>query len=214
MPQNTSHAVMSQRKEPTDSLDHFPTPPWATRALIEHIIGRNNLAGMHCLEPACGEGHMAKVLKDYFGSVFASDVHPYGYGSVDDFLFFNPDQYADWIITNPPFVLGREFAIRATKLARHGTALLVRTAFMESVDRYNGLFLGNPPSIVAQFVERVPMVKGRLDKTASTATSYAWLVWLSSQAWEGTRLRWIPPCRKMLEREGDYDLPKPPQPHP
>jgi hypothetical protein len=36
--QNTSHAVMAQRTEPKDSPDDFPTPPWATRALIEHIF--------------------------------------------------------------------------------------------------------------------------------------------------------------------------------
>lgn len=38
MSQNTSHAVMAQRAEAHDSLDDFPTPPWATRALIEHVI--------------------------------------------------------------------------------------------------------------------------------------------------------------------------------
>jgi hypothetical protein len=32
--QNTSHAVMAQRVEPAHSLDDFPTPPWATRALL------------------------------------------------------------------------------------------------------------------------------------------------------------------------------------
>ena len=36
--QNTSHAVMAQRVEAANSLDNFPTPPWATRALIEHVI--------------------------------------------------------------------------------------------------------------------------------------------------------------------------------
>jgi len=36
--QNTSHAVMAQRFEAKDSLDDFPTPPWATRALLEHVI--------------------------------------------------------------------------------------------------------------------------------------------------------------------------------
>ena len=37
--QNTSHAVMAQRVEPKDSADDFPTPPWATRALVEHVLG-------------------------------------------------------------------------------------------------------------------------------------------------------------------------------
>lgn len=66
--QNTSHAVMAQRVEPKDSADDFPTPPWATRAPLEHVL-RNpgELATMTCLEPACGAGHMAKVLNEYFG---------------------------------------------------------------------------------------------------------------------------------------------------
>jgi len=71
--QNTSHAVMAQRSEASDSLDDFPTPPWATRALLEHVIGdRRNLKKLTCLEPACGAGHMAKVLEEYFGEQVAS----------------------------------------------------------------------------------------------------------------------------------------------
>jgi hypothetical protein len=65
---------MAQRAESKDSLDDFPPPPWATRALIEHVIeDKGDLAGMSCLEPACGRGAMANVLKDYFGTVQASD---------------------------------------------------------------------------------------------------------------------------------------------
>ena len=49
--QNTSHAVMSQRTEAKDSPDDFPTPPWATRALMEYVIGdKINFAGQTCLE--------------------------------------------------------------------------------------------------------------------------------------------------------------------
>ena len=63
MKQNTSHAVMAQRAEAKDSLDDFPTPPWATRALIEHVLDSpRRLEGQSCLEPACGHGHMSKVL--------------------------------------------------------------------------------------------------------------------------------------------------------
>ena len=62
-----------------------------------------------------------------------------------------------------------------------------------------------PPTIVAQFVERVPMVKGKLDPNASTATSYCWLVWFHARMQRHTTLMWIPPCRKTLERSYDYD---------
>ena len=40
MAQNTSTAVMARRAEAPDSLDFFPTPPWATRALF--VDGRHH----------------------------------------------------------------------------------------------------------------------------------------------------------------------------
>lgn len=202
--QNTSHAVMSQRIEASDSPDDFPTPPWATRALIEHVIGRDAVESLTCLEPACGAGHMAKVLKEYFGEVQNSDAHDYGYGTVLDYLSFAyKSNSVDWVITNPPFRLAEDFVLHSLDVARTGTAMLVRTVFLESIGRYNRLFRENPPSVFAQFVERVPMVKGRLDEKASTATGYAWLVWYHNIQDE-PKVVWIPPCRRKLERNNDY----------
>ena len=207
---NPSHAyaVMAQRIDAKDSLDDFPTPPWATRALLEHVVENvGELRSQTCLEPACGVGHMSKVLEEYFGSVSASDVHPYGYGDVVDFTSHPVKVGAfDWIITNPPFRLGEDFIVKSLAVARVGVAMLTRTVFIESIGRYSRIFNVTPPTKVAQFVERVPMVKGRLDPKASTATGYCWLVWEKRKR-TLARLVWIPPCRKELERERDYELP-------
>src|SRR5690606_27106177 len=35
---NGARAIAARRLEPADSLDYFPTPPWATRALIEVVL--------------------------------------------------------------------------------------------------------------------------------------------------------------------------------
>jgi len=59
-----------------------------------------------------------------------------------------------------------------------GVAVLVRSAFIEGVERFATLYDPNPPDYLFQHTERVPMVKGRYDPKASTATSYCWLVWL------------------------------------
>lgn len=203
--QNTSHAVMAQRAELKTSLDDFPTPPWATRALVEHVIAsKDALGSMTCLEPACGRGHMAVALAPYFREVVATDVFDYGFGRVADFLKTkHPAESFDWVITNPPFRLGEEFISRSMDIARRGVAMLTRTVFIESVGRYERLFKVNPPSRFAQFTERVPMVKGRVDKKASTATGYAWLVWEKDRL-GGSELFWIPACRKALERPDDY----------
>ena len=202
--QNISHAVMAQRTEPDDSPDDFPTPPWATRALIEHVLDGHDFSNQSCLEPACGAGHMAKVLKEIFGEVQAADAYSYGYGPIRDYTTYPYEAHSlDWVITNPPFRLAEEFILRSLRIARRGVAILARTVFLESVGRYERIFLTNPPSKVAQFVERVPMVRGRLDQKASTATGYAWLVW-EKPVIRAPELVWIPPCRRRLERLSDY----------
>jgi hypothetical protein len=150
-------------------------------------------------------GHIALVLAEFFGTVNASDAYDYGYGRVREFLTHPHEKDSvDWVITNPPLRHSEQFVIRALDVAREGVAILARTTFIESVGRYRNLFDPVPPSRFAQFTERVPMVRGRLDRKASTATGYAWLVWEKDRVSTGPRLMWIPPCRKQLEREGDY----------
>ena len=141
---------MAQRAEAKDSLDDFPTPPWATRALIAHVIEKETgVEDMTALEPACGRGYMSQTMREYFAQVDAADVHDYGHGEVSDFLHSNyPASGYDWVITNPPFRLAEEFIQRALPIARRGVAMLVRTVFIESVGRYNRVFTVNPPTTV------------------------------------------------------------------
>lgn len=205
MSQNTSSAVMQQRSEPHDSLDDFPTPPWATRALCEWLIDNGHLAPgeFSCREPAANRGHMVAPLSEYFASVDASDVHDYGAGfAVRDYLFPGELPMVDFTITNPPFRLAEQFIERATATSSVGFAMIVRAAFLEGQGRFERLFSRNPPSFVLQFTERVVMHKGRLAPEGSTATAYAWLVWLDGES--PTKLEWIAPCRKRLERPSDY----------
>ena len=174
---------------------------------MEHVIADcGPFSKMTCLEPACGAGHMSKVLKEYFGEVRSSDAYQYGYGAVRNYLDVPYEANAvDWVITNPPFRLAQDFVHRSLVVARRGVAVLVRTVFIESVGRYRNLFEKTPPTICAQYTERVPMVKGRLDRKASTATGYAWLIWKKPLS-GSTRLVWIPPSRKASERDTDYTL--------
>lgn len=209
MSQNTSTAVMQRRVEPHDSLDDFPTPPWATRALMRHVLPMES--GV-CWEPACNRGFMVRPLREFFSTVHASDVFDYGLPGATrlDFLFEPaPFGSVDWIITNPPFRLAAEFILAALPIARRGVAVIVRSSFLEGVERYQRLFSGRPPTIFAPFAERVPMVKARCDPQATTATSYSWLIWVRDAS--PVAPVWIPPCRRQLERPGDYDLPEAPQ---
>ena len=215
MTQNRSSAVMQQRSEPHDSLDDFPTPPWATRALCEFLRNTINGPPLHCLtvrEPAANRGCMARPLGEYFDMVVASDVFDYGAGyPVRDYLFGPAPRAVDWTITNPPFRLAEQFIERALATSRVGVAVIVRAAFLEGVGRFDRLFSMHPPAHVLQFTERVVMHKGKLSPKGSTATAYCWIVWLSrphavgKMAHPSARLWWIPPCRKRLEHPSDYE---------
>ncbi len=199
---NTSSAVMQQRSEPHDSLDDFPTPPWATRALLARLLPFGPVPKT-CREPAANRGHMVRPLAEMFRSVKASDIFDYGAGfSQADYLFGPDPEPVDWTITNPPFRLAEQFIDRARRTSRIGVAVIVRTAFLEGQARYDSLFSKTPPALVLQFAERVVMHKGRLAPKGSTATAYCWLVWY----WEskGTRFEWIATCRAAMQRRDDY----------
>lgn len=217
-----SPAVLRGRTEPLDSVDDFPTPPWATRALCEWLKARGHeLERQAVREPAANRGFMAHALGEYFGEVKASDLCDYGAGfPIADYLAEDLElELVDWTISNPPFNVAREFIERALSSSRVGVAMLVRTAYLESQRRSAFFAEISPPAFVLIFSERVVMLRGRLvragdpdpsnidpstgkPRKASTATSYAWIVWIRGE--RDSRVRWLEPCRKALEKPGDY----------
>uniref|UniRef100_UPI003BA85145 hypothetical protein n=1 Tax=Stappia sp. TaxID=1870903 RepID=UPI003BA85145 len=209
-----SSAVMNQRRVAPAGLDFFPTPPWATRALLVHCLPElladmSTLGRLVAWDPCCGAGHMSGVLRDRFGRVVVSDVHPYGQLDVVDFLDRQPWQgcEVDAIIMNPPFNKAAAFVRHAISFNPRLVAALVRSNWLEGQTRHTDLFQRFMPTAVFQFVERVPMVAGRWAVNAKTATSYSWVVWqrdpMPEIAAAAPVLRWIPPCRKELTRDDD-----------
>ena len=82
-------------------------------------------------------------------------------------------------------------------------ALLMRTAWLEGADRYRELLRDRPPTLCAQFVERVAMCRGRWEPEASSATAYAWFVWVRDA--EPKPLFLIPPgCKAALTDRADF----------
>jgi len=216
-----STAVMARRREPPDSLDFFPTPGWGTRAVIEKLKAlRMIVPGQDVSDPCCGRGHMARPLAETFDQVHATDVFDYGDNEVEDFLDRNAGKKAAWTFLNPPFKAGPQFVLKALEKARHGVAVLVRTAFLEGGERFEQIYRDTPPTGFFQFSERLIMAKGicrnpdlpywdaKADpprwKMPSSATSYCWLVWHRGS--ERMPPDWIEPgTRLRLQKLEDYD---------
>jgi len=169
------------RTNDVKDLDYFPTPPYASLALLK----REQFSGS-IWEPACGEYHMANVLKMQYpdSEVIATDII---YGQ--DFLKTN--KKVDNIVTNPPFTLANDFILHCKKCATKKIAFILRNQFLESKGRH-AMFLDKdfPLKAVYQFVHRVPFAKGKIDLRASNTLAFSWFVW--DREWKGEPvIRWI-----------------------
>jgi hypothetical protein len=219
-PVRTNH--LETRKQPKGSLDFFPTPLWATRALLHELLVRQCGVGraMSALDPCCGAGHMVRPLQEVFGRVDFSDVFDWGMNPpIRNFLFENRDSFSadghkipDWIVMNPPFDTAIDFFERAYAIADEGVAMLLRLGWMAGQGRYNKIFGPIPPTYICPFAERVPMIEGVWDPEASTATDYAWFVWVKPKPetqWGSITKHFRPGMQAQYTRMSDMDLATP-----
>ncbi|MGQ3043728.1 MAG: hypothetical protein ACT6R7_09255 [Brevundimonas aurantiaca] len=168
--------------------DFFPTPAWATHALVES----EKFSG-EIWECACGDGAMSRVLETA-APVRSSDLYDRGYGeSGIDFL--ETTRTTDNIVTNPPFNAAEGFVRQGVKLANKKFALLLRLAFLEGANRASTIFKETPPSRVWVFSERITFYPAGAVQGGSGTTAYAWFVW-DREAMGRTELLWLPPGYK------------------
>jgi hypothetical protein len=172
-----------------DGPDFFPTPAWATHALIDNEL----FVGDVC-ESACGDGAMSKVIEQAARSVRSTDLYERGYGDAGvDFL--GASLAADNIVTNPPYNAAEGFVRTGVRLARRKFALLLRLAFLEGANRANTIFAETPPARVWVFSERITFYPAGAVQQGSGTTAYAWFVW-DKDAVRGTELKWFKPGYK------------------
>lgn len=169
--------------------DFFPTPGWATYALIDNEKFKGDI-----WECACGDGAMSEVLKEATSHIVSSDLYDRGYGETGhDFL--STSRKSTNIITNPPYNSAEGFINKGVEQAKSKFALLLRLAFLEGAGRARGIYTHIPPSRVWVFSERITFYPKGATVTSSGTTAYAWFVWDKNHS-GGTDLRWIKPGYK------------------
>ncbi len=116
--------------------DFYATDPGSTRALFDNFEFKGN----SFLEPCAGQGHISKVIKEYFpnAEVVSTDLVDRGFceGGID-FLIHDYDRIFDNVITNPPFKLAKEFIEKSLDLVPTGghVAMFLKIQFLEGVSR-------------------------------------------------------------------------------
>lgn len=141
----TSLAGMSPTRSRVEN-DYYATPFEATEA----ILSREELHGS-ILEPAAGEGHISKVLREHYpnSQIISTDLvqrdDRFGCGIVGgvDFLTENYPEKFNNVITNPPFSLAKEFAEKALEVSTGKVILFAKIQFLEGRQRKD--FFATPP---------------------------------------------------------------------
>lgn len=165
--------------------DYYATEPKATKLLLEA-----EKFDEWILEPACGEGHMSKVLEEAGYKVLSFDKVDRGYGSVKDFF-----DYTSWhgdVVTNPPYKYAKEFVEHALKIIEPGckVAMFLKLTFLEGQARRK-FFDVCPPCTVYVASGRLKCAKnGEFESIGSSAAAYAWFVW--KKGYKGSPIiKWI-----------------------
>jgi hypothetical protein len=179
----------TKRSADLDGPDFYPTPAWATHALIDNEKFEGDI-----WESACGNGAMSLVLEQTNQLVLSSDLYDRGYGETG-INFLEERRRVANIVTNPPFNSAEGFVRSGLDSAQKKFALLLRLAFLEGANRQRTIFAKTPPSRVWVFSERITFYPTGAVRKGSGTTAYAWFVWDKS-ACNKTELKWFKPGYK------------------
>lgn len=179
----------TKRRADLDGPDFYPTPAWATFALMDNEPFQGEV-----WECACGDGAMTTVIMAAGNRVVSSDLYDRGYGEIGHDFLATRRRHPN-IITNPPFHSAEGFVSSGMKSAQRKFALLMRLAFLEGANRANTIFHRAPPSRVWVFSERITFYMEGAQIAGSGTTAYAWFVWHKDHAGR-TELAWFKPGYK------------------
>lgn len=180
-------------KTKREENDFYATHPQAVRDFLDILKKDGVKLTNTILEPACGQGHMAEVFKEYNYRVIATDLIDRGYGSIHNFLESQLPITYD-IFTNPPFKLAEEFAYKGLSLLKTGCkiGLFVKIQFLEGIKRKE-LFDKFPPKYIYVYSKRQQCALNGDFETyckGGKTQAYIWIIWEKGHNGE-TITRWI-----------------------
>ena len=177
--------------------DFYATNPETLKMFLYEFWKDNTFEGSEILEPACGQGHISKTLKELLPNfnITSTDLIDRGYGVGGiDFLTYDYKKMFDVVITNPPFSLAKEFIEKGLKISNKYVIMLCKIQLLEGTKRKE-MFFNTPLKYVYVHTTRQATWKeGKpLDpngKKWATTMCLAWFVWDKDYKGEPI-IRWI-----------------------
>lgn len=165
----------------------YATHPSVTQDILNIESFHNKI-----LEPFCGTGTMAEVVKQNGYEVMAYDIIDRGYGGVCDFGKLTVANGEFDVISNPPYNDNLNFFInKCLSIAKTKVALLLPLNYLSGEHRAEAVYSVNPPRTVYAYVGRIAIAKnGDFNSLMGNKINYAWFVW--EKGYKGkTELKWL-----------------------
>lgn len=161
--------------------DFYETPYSLTRLFLEKEA--HSMPSL-VLEPACGNGAIVKVLKEYGKRVMSYDKET-------DFL--KEKQGYNYIITNPPFSIAVEFIKKAKELSERFTFLLP-LSYLHGKKRYDEVYCDHKFPLESVYIfTRYPLLGDPIREDGKHRTGmmvYAWFTFCKNGTAEPV-IRWL-----------------------
>lgn len=174
------------RTEIRSSNDLYVTPPWSIARLVE---GYDFVAGATVLDPCAASGVLLSVLHELRPDLkliaieLREECRPHlqaltDAGVIDGFFIGDflelaaslPNNGIDYVVTNPPYSLAREFIDQCTRIAARANVQLLRINFLGAQKRRDWTEKCNPGMKV---LPNRPSFTG----WGGDATEYAWFIY-------------------------------------
>lgn len=151
--------------------DMYPTPHWATRALLSRELFAGTI-----LEPSCGKLDIVFILNEFGYRCEYQDAFDYGVGAPVKDIFDETRQF-DNIITNPPYGdIFDDYLAKALDIAQDKVALFLPIRYLEGGLRYERTYVKNYLARIYVFVNRVTLYPLTDAKKENGTTTYGWFI--------------------------------------
>lgn len=175
--------------------DSYATPYSLTRLFLD--TGLLSPSAWTTLEPACGDGAIVKVLKEYgFKDVKAFDLE-----QGHNFLIYW--DIVDQIITNPPYSLAYEFIQHAKDITKRRFAFLLPLSYLHGKQRFDNIWKDREFALRSVSVfTRYPLFGDPLREDGKTHTGmmvFAWFFWEKGY-YGAPQIQWLDNNAYILKR--------------
>jgi hypothetical protein len=188
-------AGKSESRERVEN-DFYATNPKA----LDMLFDAEPFGAGTYLEPSAGQGHLSNRILELIPNAKITNLDVVDRGLdgviVADFLEYSGTEKYDYVITNPPYSLGKEFVDKGLELLKDGgkMAMFLKIQFLEGEKRRD-MYKNNPPKYIYVFTKRMATFNNGSEvdengKRWATTMCHAWFVWEKGFVGESV-VRWL-----------------------